>query len=334
MRRPSTARFDRYIWSFTGGTTLAGPAPQKSGEVPATTPESDAMSKALRKRGFTFVGSTICYAFMQSTGMVNDHIAGCPPATRWARRWRAATLNAQASTSAKSARIRPRFIRVLWASLVLGVLCAVVGLDAQLGPLARSIAVVAVVGIAVVTVFLIVNLSSYTEFGADGARTRTRAGRDARELFDSTFAYTLSFRNSGRQLFWRFDFGNAPNLRYRLRDRFSDASDRHECYLLGVVERLVWPAAFARLERGEAVDFGTFTLSNRGVVHGNRTAEWSGIARANISFNWISGRSYLEMRHGGRPLPSRKRCPYLELAAVRGHREALSAGIGELKRER
>jgi DNA-3-methyladenine glycosylase I len=66
--------FDAYIWSFTGGKTLQNR--WKDG-VPASTPESDAMSKALRKRGFTFVGSTICYAFMQATGMVNDHLVTC-----------------------------------------------------------------------------------------------------------------------------------------------------------------------------------------------------------------------------------------------------------------
>jgi DNA-3-methyladenine glycosylase I len=66
--------FDAYIWSFTGGKTLQNR--WKDG-VPASTAESDAMSKALRKRGFTFVGSTICYAFMQATGMVNDHAVSC-----------------------------------------------------------------------------------------------------------------------------------------------------------------------------------------------------------------------------------------------------------------
>jgi DNA-3-methyladenine glycosylase I len=70
--------FDRYIWSFVGGAPLVQPAPASRGDVPATTPASDGMSKALKQRGFTFVGSTICYAFMQSVGMVNDHIAGCP----------------------------------------------------------------------------------------------------------------------------------------------------------------------------------------------------------------------------------------------------------------
>lgn len=70
--------FDRYIWSFTGGATLERPAPRSFGDIPATSPESDAMSKALKQRGFTFVGTTICYAFMQSIGMVNDHLADCP----------------------------------------------------------------------------------------------------------------------------------------------------------------------------------------------------------------------------------------------------------------
>ncbi|HEY1497302.1 MAG TPA: DNA-3-methyladenine glycosylase I [Candidatus Solibacter sp.] len=66
--------FDAYIWRFTGGKTLQNSWKDK---VPASTPESDAMSKDLRKRGFTFVGSTICYAFMQATGMVNDHAVAC-----------------------------------------------------------------------------------------------------------------------------------------------------------------------------------------------------------------------------------------------------------------
>jgi len=69
--------FDNYIWQFVGGSPMVNT--RRPGEpMPATTPESDAMSKALRQRGFTFVGSTICYAFMQATGMVNDHIVGCP----------------------------------------------------------------------------------------------------------------------------------------------------------------------------------------------------------------------------------------------------------------
>ena len=68
--------FDGYIWRFVGGR------PKQNGwktqkQVPAKTPESDAMSKDLQKRGFRFVGSTICYALMQATGMVNDHLVSC-----------------------------------------------------------------------------------------------------------------------------------------------------------------------------------------------------------------------------------------------------------------
>ena len=67
--------FDKYIWSFVGGKPIKNK--WKSGQVPASTRESDAMSKDLKKRGFRFVGSTICYAFMQATGMVDDHLTGC-----------------------------------------------------------------------------------------------------------------------------------------------------------------------------------------------------------------------------------------------------------------
>jgi DNA-3-methyladenine glycosylase I len=68
--------FDAYIWRFTGGAPLDGR--RRSGrDVPARTAESDAMSKDLKRRGFRFVGSTICYAFMQATGMVNDHVISC-----------------------------------------------------------------------------------------------------------------------------------------------------------------------------------------------------------------------------------------------------------------
>jgi DNA-3-methyladenine glycosylase I len=67
---------DAYLWSFVGGTPLVNRW-RESNEVPATTPLSDRMSKALAKRGFRFVGSTICYAFMQATGMVNDHLISC-----------------------------------------------------------------------------------------------------------------------------------------------------------------------------------------------------------------------------------------------------------------
>lgn len=68
--------FSDFIWQFVGGQPKVNHW-QLIGQVPATTPESDAMSKALRKRGFNFVGSTICYAFMQATGMVNDHTVDC-----------------------------------------------------------------------------------------------------------------------------------------------------------------------------------------------------------------------------------------------------------------
>ena len=70
-------RFDRWIWSFVGGQPLQ-PRRITMADIPARTPESDAMSKALLKRGFKFVGSTICYAFMQASGMVNDHLVTCP----------------------------------------------------------------------------------------------------------------------------------------------------------------------------------------------------------------------------------------------------------------
>ncbi len=68
--------FDRYIWQFVGGAPIVN-RPRTLKDIPPTTPASDAMSRDLRKRGFTFVGSTICYAFMQATGMVNDHLVGC-----------------------------------------------------------------------------------------------------------------------------------------------------------------------------------------------------------------------------------------------------------------
>ena len=68
--------FDRYIWGFVGGKPLRGTR-KNSKDIPARTPESDALSKDLQRRGFRFVGSTICYAFMQATGMVNDHLVSC-----------------------------------------------------------------------------------------------------------------------------------------------------------------------------------------------------------------------------------------------------------------
>src|SRR5580658_6964743 len=68
--------FDRYIWQFVGGKPRVN-AWRMGKKLPASTAESDAMSKDLKKRGFNFVGSTICYAFMQATGMVNDHVVEC-----------------------------------------------------------------------------------------------------------------------------------------------------------------------------------------------------------------------------------------------------------------
>jgi DNA-3-methyladenine glycosylase I len=68
--------FDKYIWQFVGGKPKVNS--WRAGQrLPASTPESDAMSKDLKRRGFTFVGSTICYAFMQAMGMVNDHAVDC-----------------------------------------------------------------------------------------------------------------------------------------------------------------------------------------------------------------------------------------------------------------
>ncbi len=68
--------FDRYIWQFVEGRPRVN-SWKSAKQVPARTPESDAMSKALKKRGFNFVGSTICYAYMQAVGMVNDHVTTC-----------------------------------------------------------------------------------------------------------------------------------------------------------------------------------------------------------------------------------------------------------------
>ena len=67
---------DSYFWDYVDGEPVQNNW-NKSGQVPANTPLSDAMCKDLKKRGFTFVGTTICYAFMQATGMVNDHLVGC-----------------------------------------------------------------------------------------------------------------------------------------------------------------------------------------------------------------------------------------------------------------
>ena len=68
--------FDKYIWQFTDGKPIVNKWEQMN-QIPTSSPESDAMSKGLKKRGFKFVGTTICYAFMQAAGMVNDHLLSC-----------------------------------------------------------------------------------------------------------------------------------------------------------------------------------------------------------------------------------------------------------------
>jgi DNA-3-methyladenine glycosylase I len=74
--RAELGSFDGFLWSFVGGEPRQN-GRQRMKDVPPTTPESDALSRALQKRGFTFVGSTICYAFMQAAGLVNDHVVDC-----------------------------------------------------------------------------------------------------------------------------------------------------------------------------------------------------------------------------------------------------------------
>ena len=75
--RKEFGSFDTYLWSFVGGKSKQNRW-RRMAQVPACSPESDAMSRDLARRGFKFVGSTICYAFIQATGMVNDHLVTCP----------------------------------------------------------------------------------------------------------------------------------------------------------------------------------------------------------------------------------------------------------------
>ena len=77
--------FDAYVWQFVGGAPIVN-HPRVPGDVPAQTAMSTALSKDLSKRGFRFVGSTICYAFMQATGLVDDHLVGCFRKTNSKRR--------------------------------------------------------------------------------------------------------------------------------------------------------------------------------------------------------------------------------------------------------
>lgn len=79
--RKEFGSFDTYLWSFVGGKPIQNRR-RRMADVPARTIESDAMSRDLLKRGFRFVGSTICYALMQATGMVNDHLVTCPRHTK------------------------------------------------------------------------------------------------------------------------------------------------------------------------------------------------------------------------------------------------------------
>ena len=74
--RKEFGTFDAYIWQFVDGKPKINTR-QTIKEIPASTPESDAMSRDLKKRGFSFVGTTICYAFMQAAGLVNDHTVDC-----------------------------------------------------------------------------------------------------------------------------------------------------------------------------------------------------------------------------------------------------------------
>ena len=75
--RKELGTFDAYLWSFVGGKPIQNRR-RRMADVPGRTAESDAMSRDLQRRGFKFVGSTICYALMQATGMVNDHLVTCP----------------------------------------------------------------------------------------------------------------------------------------------------------------------------------------------------------------------------------------------------------------
>ena len=74
--RDEHGSLDAYLWSFVGGGPIRN-SWRALGEIPAETPESRAMSKDLKRRGFRFVGPTVCYAFMQAAGLVNDHVVGC-----------------------------------------------------------------------------------------------------------------------------------------------------------------------------------------------------------------------------------------------------------------
>ena len=94
--------FDRYVWTFVRGKPLLNRR-RTLATVPARTAQSDALSKDLRKRGFRFVGTTIVYAFMQATGLVNDHLVACP---RWAAVQRSSDAIATRQPANHAAAIR------------------------------------------------------------------------------------------------------------------------------------------------------------------------------------------------------------------------------------
>lgn len=75
--RQSGTSFDQYLWNFTGHQTMRSRHSLSKAKIPTTSPESDAMSKDLKRRGFVFVGSTVCYAHMQACGLVDDHVEDC-----------------------------------------------------------------------------------------------------------------------------------------------------------------------------------------------------------------------------------------------------------------
>jgi DNA-3-methyladenine glycosylase I len=99
--RDEQGSFDRYLWGFVGGAPLQNRW-RRQADVPATTPESDALGRDLRRRGFRFVGGTICYALMQAVGLVNDHLAGC------FRHRECAALAGARSTGVRTRRRDPR----------------------------------------------------------------------------------------------------------------------------------------------------------------------------------------------------------------------------------
>jgi DNA-3-methyladenine glycosylase I len=104
--RKEFGSFANYVWRFVDDRPLRN-AWRDVGEVPARTPQSDAMSQDLKRRGFRFVGSTICYAFMQAVGLVNDHVVGC---FRYRQVGRSAPAVARREESRRGSRASPRSV--------------------------------------------------------------------------------------------------------------------------------------------------------------------------------------------------------------------------------